>query len=106
MDTVITKQTSFHPSPTDQRLVKPLRSCSFSNQQPLFKDQFPTCTTSRVKQTKPPRESGYRNDVNSAVNGGKWGFSPAVEEERQNQMVQVLLLNDHRPTSPSELTNL
>ena len=41
---------------------------------PPFKDQFLTCTPSRVKQTKPRRESGYRNNVNSGVNGENRGF--------------------------------
>ena len=36
LDTAITKQTSFHPSPTNQRLVKPLRSCSCKNHQSPF----------------------------------------------------------------------
>ena len=39
---------------------------------PPFKDQFSICTTSRVKQTKPRRESGYRNNV-KALSMGKIG---------------------------------
>ena len=41
---------------------------------PSLKDQFSTCTISRVKLTKVRRESGYRNNANSTGNGENWGF--------------------------------
>ena len=48
---------SIYSSPTDQRLVKPLRTCPFNNHQPPFQESvFNQCTTSRVKQTKVRRE--------------------------------------------------